>query len=93
MLTTGVNYEKDDPLFLHPKTGKQVTMATSRRKLAKKIEEGGLSNKYINGHALRIGEASSHANSKAEVPSTAGFMDFSTSGAKWDSMYAYEDAI
>lgn len=81
--------EKSDPLFLDYKTGKEVTLATSRKKLAEKVKEAGLSEKFMKGHSLLIGAASAYANSSAAGPATASFMGFWTSGARWDYMQAY----
>lgn len=93
MLNLRGRAEKSDPLFFDYKTGKEVTLATSRKKLAEKFKEAGLSEKFIKGHSLRIGGASAYANSSAAGAATAGFMGFWTSGARWDYMHADEDTL
>lgn len=70
-----------------------MTAAASRKKLAEKVEEAGLSGKFIKGHSLRIGGASAYDNSSTAGAATAGFMGFWTSGARWDYMHAYEDTL
>lgn len=86
MLTNRGHYEKDDPLFIYPNTRKEVTIAASKRKLAKRVEEAGFSGKFIEGHSLRIGGSSAYANYGAAGPATAGFMGFWTLGSRCDYM-------
>lgn len=77
------------PLFLDPDTGKEITIARSRKMLAMKAQEAGLSLYHIKGHSLRIGGATEYANTPEGCSITASFLDLRVSRAGCSYMHAY----
>lgn len=61
-------------LFEDPETGKEVTIAISRKFLEEKVIEAGLLPQNIKGNSLRIGGATAYANSPKSGSITAGVL-------------------
>lgn len=77
------------PPFWDPDSNKEITLACSRRYLAKKIKEAGLSPQHIRGQSRGIGGATAYANSPNGGATTAAFLGLWESGAGWIYMHAY----
>lgn len=82
-------------LFMDPDTGKEITIASSRKLLAMKLREAGISPKHIKSHSLRIKgrEGTAYAKSPEGCSITAGFLGLWSLGARWSYMNAYRRPI
>lgn len=88
----GYNDEWDiltTPKFLEPDTGKEVPLSSSRRMLAEKVREAGLSPQHVKGHSIRIVVATAYANSPEDRSIMAEFTRLWASGARWAYMHDY----
>lgn len=77
------------PLFLDPNTGNEVTIASSRKMLAQKVKEVGLSPQHVKSHSLRIGGATADENSPNCRLITVVFLCLWASGARLAYIHVY----